>query len=239
MQRETFILRLISFSFMGAPFGNLFLSLATSGVPNWWEPETALDLMSQIPSLDWIWLFLLFLSGVLLLMRHKTAWLFAVLTLFTVVAMNMGSLMESDRKDIISMAEEVQVIFSLFATVCAILILFYARYPYLDQRQGWLRPTAERFDLQTPVRIFADDVYEGTSESLSASGCRIRLQKNWGAGPRLRFVDLNFPDVGTFRVKGQIVGSKDMVLRIKFREFPAKDRRTFVAWIQSKVQVST
>lgn len=233
------LLKYLGYAFLIAPLGNLLLSLLSHQDEAGLNSERAIELFANIPLEDWAWLFLLFLSGVLLLMRHKTAWLIAVLSLLTVVLLNVTSLLEGEGRTFFSAAQEVQVLFSIFASACAILILFYARYPYLDRRQGWLGPVAERYDLRTPVEIELGRWVSGESESLSSSGCRIRLPSGEPLPSGIRFLSIRFPEIGIHQIKAQVVGFDGPVVRLKFRDLTGKDRKILGQWMKSKVRVVT
>jgi hypothetical protein len=234
MVRPYAVLRTLAILFLIAPFGNLFLSLAFSGVDGWWRPAITGELLTQVSVLDWLELTLIFLSGILLLVRHKTAWLVAVLTMFIAIALSVSSVLDSDPVSALSAASEIQIFFSVFMSCCVLIVLFYARYPYLDRRQGWLRPAADRFDVRTIAHLTAGAMYQGQSESLSNTGCRLRLNQEWPPQERLRFVDLQFPEFGSVRIKAQVVGVDGAIVRLKFREFTEGDRKAFQQWVEER-----
>ncbi|MBX3040840.1 MAG: PilZ domain-containing protein [Bdellovibrionaceae bacterium] len=224
-------LRRLAIFFLIAPFGNILLSLFLGGQSIRSFPD-ALSLLSGIAFLDWLWLGLMFLSGILLLIHHKTAWLLAVLTLFMVITLNVSSLLESEGTGLLGTAQEIQVLFSVFLSCSVLIVLFYARYPYIDRRQGWFGPTAERFDYRVPVRLVGDEIHLGETESLSLSGCRIRLSRSWGKADRLRFVEVAFPDCEGVRIKAQVVGVQDSTVRLKFRDFIIGQKTDFERWVE-------
>ncbi len=230
------LLKYLGWTFLAAPFCNLILSLFFHQSTNPTSSEAVLELFQQIRIEDWAWLFLLFISGILLLIQHKTAWLIAILSLLTVVFLNVNSLL-SGQKNFLTAAQEVQVLFSIFASACCLIILFHARYPYIDRRQGWFRATAERFDLKTPVEVELGRWILAESESISSSGCRIRIPEREAFPAGLRFVFLRFPEIQQLQIKAQVVGYENGAIRLKFRDFTGNERQTLTNWIRSKVRV--
>ena len=158
-----------------------------------------------------------------------------IMTLLLGLTVNASLILEGEGYGLLRVAWEIQVFFSLFLSVSVIILLFYARYPYLDRRQGWVRRAADRYDLKVPVRIVGDGIYLGETESLSLSGCRIQVGRPWGRADRLRFVELVFPDCEGIRIKAQVVGVQDSVIRLKFRDFLMGHGTDFHNWVESLV----
>lgn len=221
MMQQSRILNFISICFMTAPIVDLFWNLSGHS-------------LSEVAMIDWIWLSLLFLSGVLLLIRHKTAWLVAIFSLLLVITLNVSSLLEKPGATSLTPMDEVQILFSIFLSCCVLTILFYARYPYLDRRQGWLRPQAPRFEVRLGVKIIAEKSYPAWTESLSASGCRICLRQDWLPVDRARFVEITFDSLSHVRIKAQVVEVEGPRLRLKFRDFIEGRRGEYLEWLSSQ-----
>lgn len=200
------------------------------------QPELGFaSYLSSLTVLEWSWAFLLVLAGGLLLLRHKTAWLFAMITLFAAIALTVTMLLDAESGQT-QIGETPLMILAVLLCIGVLLVMYYARYPYLDRRQGWVRPLAQRFDVAVPVRLVGDEIYLGTTESISQSGCRVRLPKDWGRADRLRFVEVAFPDCAGVRLKAQIVAVEGPILRLKFREFILGQKAEFDQWMQSLTQ---
>lgn len=225
-------LRYIGCFFIVAPFFNLFLTYFLGNMSGYsWSSFQGF--MAGIGWLEWLWLLLMATSGFLLLVSHKSALLLATITILIVVAINTSFFLEPEGSELIEMSRGIQIFFSVLLGVCAFVVLFYSRYPTFDYRQGWLKPRADRFDIRVPVRIVGDEVHIVETESLSLSGCRIRLDRAWGRSDRIRFVEIVFPDCEGIRIKAQVVGADQFVLRLKFRDFVLGQRNEFKDWVQS------
>lgn len=128
---------LIAILFILAPFGNVLISFAGSGVSDWYNPNVFLPFLSTIPALDWLWLTLLFVTGVLLFRPHKLTWSLAIFTLLLVLLINAYRVYNIDQN---SIDPQFLKVFSMLAIVCSLSLLVvaaYFRFPYLDRRTRW------------------------------------------------------------------------------------------------------
>jgi hypothetical protein len=220
--------------FLIAPFGNLLISFAGSGVKDWYNPSVMFGFVSTVSMLDWCWLSLLFITGLFLLRPHKTSWSLAIITLLVVLGINTyraysGTLGRSG--DFVKW----QLGISFVVTLVVLVIAFYFRFPYLDRRAQWLFPTAHRFEIKTPADVVAQEIFEGVTESLSHSGARILLKRHLeGAAQDLNFVDIIFPAIRNLKIKARIIEYDSNVLRVKFKDMSSRDRAFLSDWIKSQ-----
>jgi hypothetical protein len=129
---------LIALVFILAPFGNLIISFAGSGVSNWYNFNVIIPFLRSVPGLDWLWLGLLLLTGILLLRPHKLTWSLAIVTLLLVLIINTYRLFNVDQN---SIDPHFLKIFSGLAALCTLgllVIAAYFRFPYLDRRTKWI-----------------------------------------------------------------------------------------------------
>jgi hypothetical protein len=129
---------LIAILFLLAPIGNILISFAGSGVQNWYDTGVLIPFLQTIPMIDWVWLGLLFVTGILLFRPHKTTWSIALFTLCLVLAINAFRLYQADSN---SIDPTFLKVFSVLAIVCTLSILVisaYFRFPYLDRRTKWI-----------------------------------------------------------------------------------------------------
>ena len=138
----------IAVLFLLAPFGNMLISFAGSGVKDWYNMGVLVPFMRTVPLVDWVWLALLFFTGLLLFRPHKLTWSLAIFTLFVVLGINAYRLFEADSN---SIDPTFLKVFSVLAIVCTLSILViaaYFRFPYLDRRSQWISkdPTEDRRD---------------------------------------------------------------------------------------------
>ncbi|MBC7420725.1 MAG: hypothetical protein H7328_08355 [Bdellovibrio sp.] len=132
--------------FLLAPFGNLLISFAGSGVSNWHDMNVMIPFLQSVPAVDWLWLGLLFITGILLFRPHKLTWSLALVTLSIVLAINAYRLYQADTN---SIDPTFLKVFSVLAIVCTLSILViaaYFRFPYLDRRAQWMsnQPNEDR-----------------------------------------------------------------------------------------------
>jgi hypothetical protein len=123
--------------FLLAPFGNILISFAGSGVSNWYDPTIFIPFLQTIPLWDWAWLGLLFITGLLLFKAHKLSWTIAIGTLLLILGINVSRIYFVDTN---SIAPHFLKIFSVVAVLCTVgvlIISFYFRFPYLDRRTEW------------------------------------------------------------------------------------------------------
>lgn len=170
------------------------------------------------------------LAAFALLRAHKTSWLVAIIAL--IVAGGLQMLLVFDADDTTGGAVLILRSFLLAAIGLGLFLVFTrARYPYLDRRQGWVGAPAERFELRTPVVLRSHKDFDGVTESLSSSGCRVRIQAAPGQGLGQRFVEIQFKDLPGVLIRAQQVGIDSTVVRLKFKEFLQGERSDFETWL--------
>lgn len=219
--------------FLLAPIGNLIISFANSGLSQWYEPSVFFAFLQSVSPLDWLWLSLLIVTGILLLRPQKASWSVAIGTLFLVLVINIYRTTRGEFLD--TNAVKWQIFVSCAATLVVLAMSFYFRFPYLDRRMRWFIPAAQRYDLRTPVQIVAQDIFEGVTESVSISGARVRLQRDMGPqAQQLRYVDVIFPEIKSVKIKTQVVQYADNTLRLKFKELHGPELQYLKEWLKSE-----
>ncbi|WP_413291476.1 PilZ domain-containing protein [Bdellovibrio sp. HCB337] len=226
---------ILALLFMLAPLGNIIVSFAGSGVPNWYYPGEFVELIKTIPVMDWLWLGGIFVAGLALLARHKSAWLIAVFSLLIVLAMNTYRAFTIDETVLNPEFVRVQILISILVTFSVLIIAFYARYPYLDRRQQWMFPTAHRYDVKTPVVVHTGGELAGLTESISTAGIRIRLAKTSEALKGKTEVEFTFSELSDLKkVKAEVIEFSGDVLRLKYKSFGWGARGVLEAWLKSR-----
>jgi hypothetical protein len=189
-------------------------------------------LLSTVAWLDWLWLSLLVITGLLLFFAHKTAWSLAVLVLLAVIGIN---IYRAANAPIGVPYSPVHMIVSTLVTCAVLGLAFYFRYPYLDRRARWFFPTAHRYDLQTNVQVVANDIFEGVTESISMSGARLRLKRDLGPQKsKLRYVDVIYTQIRNLKISCEVVEYSDNILRVRHKSLSVKDREILAGWLQSQ-----
>lgn len=128
---------LIALLFILAPFGNILISFAGSGVSEWYNPNVFFPFLNTIPALDWLWLGLLFITGILLLRPHKLTWSLAMASLLLVLFINAYRVYNIDQNSIDPQFLKVFSILAIICTLSLLVIAAYFRFPYLDRRTKW------------------------------------------------------------------------------------------------------
>jgi hypothetical protein len=141
--------------FLLAPLGNILISFAGSGVANWYDPSIFIPFLNTIPILEWAWLIMLFMTGLLLFKAHKLSWSLAIVTLILVLIINVYRIYFVDTN---SIDPQFLKIFSVIAVLCTmgvLVIAFYFRFPYLDRRTEWTS-SKQKTDRRTGSRDDSD-----------------------------------------------------------------------------------
>lgn len=201
--------------FLLAPLGNIIISFAGSGLSNWYEPQIFIPLLKTIPSLDWAWLSLLFLTGLLLFKPHKASWTLALVTLIIVLLINVFRIFQVSDQSIDPNYLKVFSILALICTLAVLVIAFYFRFPYLDRRAGFLMNIA-RYEVTLPLRMQVENKdYSGKTLSLSLSGVAVELENKElelkvGGELSLKLEDMNSG------LRARVVESKSGLMRLQF-----------------------
>ena len=90
----------IAVLFLLSPIGNILISFAGSGIKNWYDFGVIMPFLQSIPALDWVWLGLLFVTGILLFRPHKLSWSIAIFMLILVLCINAYRLFNIDLNSI-------------------------------------------------------------------------------------------------------------------------------------------
>lgn len=213
--KKPFALQALIYSFLLAPFGNIAMTAATLGIIDWYKPAIFSAILTDVQTLDYIWLGLVFLSGVLLMIRHRTAWLVAITSLAFTICINLINLIELFQTGSASLMASMQITVSLFTTLAVSIIFFYFRYPYLDRR-ATLFGFAARVNVNIPCRIQSAVIeYSTDCISLSVTGARFQADKMSTLLQPEHKLELSFSDQD-LKLKAVVIESTEEFLRIKF-----------------------
>lgn len=128
---------LIAILFILAPFGNILISFAGSGISDWYNPNVFFPFLKTIPGSDWLWLGLLFVTGVLLFRPHKLTWSLAMASLLLILLINAYRVYHVDQNSIDPQFLKVFSVLAIICTLSLLVIAAYFRFPYLDRRTQW------------------------------------------------------------------------------------------------------
>lgn len=239
--------------FLLAPLGNIFISFAGSGLPNWYEPTIFFALLQSVPVLDWLWLALLFITGILLFRPHKLSWSIAIGTLTFVLIMNAFRLYSADTNSIDPHFLKIFSILAIICTLSVLVIAFYFRFPYLDRRSRWVskEPNADRraavrfteidrrddptmdgkfFNVRTVVMCSGK---KAMTESLSETGCRLSFDQP-SSVKKDDSVTLVFSDISESEVRGSVVEPLEFGARVEFVKPSNQFKQDLSRWLKNR-----
>ena len=225
----------VALLFVVAPLANIVVSFAGAGVNQWYRPAQFFALVWTIALVDWIWIAGTIISGVALFLRHKSTWLIAVTSLVIVLLWNGYRALKLEPTATDAEFVRVQIIFAVVVSLSILVIGFYARYPYLDRRQQWIFPTAQRFSVRTPVVVHAGRDFAGLTESVSSAGLLVRLAEPTELPGNPTEVELTLKDVPSLGViTAEVVRRDQDVLRLRFKRFGWGARGILEGWLRSR-----
>ena len=220
---------IIALLFLLAPLGNILISFAGSGVKNWYDVSVLMPFLASIPALDWIWLGLLFVTGILLFRPHKLSWSIAIGTLFVVLCVNAFRLYSADANSIDPVFLKVFSVFAIVCTLSILIIALYFRFPYLDRRANWFS-NEKRFDIRTQA---VTEGLKATTESISLTGCRLsfdvpnEFKKN-------QILKIHFPEISMHETAAEVVQRLEFGVRVEFSGGSADFFRDLGQWLKSR-----
>ena len=175
--KKPFLLEVIIYSFLIAPFGNLLTTAALTGREDWYHPRVWVFILQNSPVIDFVWLGSIFAAGILLTLRHRTAWLVAISSLSLTFLINFRNLYQLSSLNSLSAIHLSQILVSLLTTSLVGVLFFYYRYPYLDRRVT-LFGFADRVDLKESCHIqLQSSQIQIHCVSLSLTGARFELDQ--------------------------------------------------------------
>lgn len=221
---------MIATLFLLAPFGNILISFAGSNIQNWYDLSVIVPFLLSIPAFDWIWLGLLFVTGLLLFRPHKLSWSLAIFTLFAILSINAYRLYHIDANSIDPIFLKIFSVLAIICTLAVLVVAFYFRFPYLDRRANWLS-SDRRFDLRTAVLV--QDM-KAVTESVSYSGCRFSFDVPcpYSRGER---VSLKFPEISSHEVRAEVVDKLEFGARVEFLQPSVEFKQDLDRWIKVRL----
>lgn len=213
--KNPFLLRVLIYSFLVAPFGNIALTAISLGIKDWYEPRVFLNIITHIQEFDLAWLGLIFIVGVLLTTRHRTAWTSSIVVLLLSVLINVRNFVHIINSSQLAKAYLLQTSFSMIVTISVAGLFYYFRYPYLDRR-ATLLGFAPRFDVRIPSHLSSYYLKADCEcQSLSISGARFVLENNplnLNIGDEVQILLADLPE----KFQATVVEHSNLILRLRF-----------------------
>lgn len=221
---------ILALLFLFAPLGNILISFAGSGIDKWYDLTVLTAFLQSIPPLEWIWLGLLFITGILLFRPHKLSWSVAIFTLLLILFINAYRLYYVDTNSIDPVFLKVFSLLAIICTLSVLVIAFYFRFPYLDRRASWLR-NPHRVNIRTSVICSG---VKAVTESLSVSGCRISFDQPSKLKLNENIV-LKFLEISATEVEANVVENLDREARVEFMDLQGSFKQDLAKWLKTRV----
>ncbi|MFS4457662.1 PilZ domain-containing protein [Bdellovibrio sp. HCB2-146] len=172
-------------------------------------------------------------SALSLQIRHKSAWMMGLL-LMSIFVLKMAKerffpVIQDEAEPMVRAAKFLGAMIGLFV-IGTVGLLF--RYPYLDRRQKWLGPTADRYMVQLPVTI--NGSISAETVDLSYTGAHIRLKnesENIQGGDR---ISLQIPEISDLVCQAQVIAREKDSLRVNFDNVEGSNKDILRQWLLSQ-----
>ncbi|MEQ1723770.1 MAG: PilZ domain-containing protein, partial [Pseudobdellovibrio sp.] len=220
---------IIAVLFLFAPIGNILISFAGSGIKNWYDISVMFPFLQSIPAMDWVWLGLLFVTGILLFRPHKLSWSLAIITLLLVLLINAYRLYNVDSNSIDPIFLKVFSILAIICTLSVLVIASYFRFPYLDRRANWLS-NATRFNIRTPASV---NGLKALTESISTTGSRLSFDvpSEFKNG---EIIKVKFIEVSKLEIDAEVIERLEFGVRVEFNNANADFKQDLDRWLKTR-----
>ncbi len=162
------IVQLLSIGFLLSPFFNLALALFMVDFAGWYSPKSWLALFLRLPPTEQGLHGLVMIAGILLLYQRKSSWSVAVLILAGLSIFNVISTLSQGGKFHFLNG------LNLLVNAGVLVIFYFFRYPYLDQRDHIIGGIEKRY--LANFQITVNQKFPGQMKNISSSGCFITLE---------------------------------------------------------------
>lgn len=167
-----------------------------------------------LSTLDWIWSIACVLSGILLLIRLKIAWIISIVQIVLVALINLYQFFMTLNQEV-SVQYNFQFLFSLVTLSGVLLIAYYYRYPYLDRRDTILYGVADRYQVNFDTVV--NEKIRGKTLSASISGFLIEMEQAADLSKDATHF-ISIPELGIHHVEVSIIDLNGVRLRVRFKK---------------------
>lgn len=220
---------IVAVLFLLAPIGNILISFAGSGIKNWYDLGVLIPFIQSIPSLDWLWLGLLFITGMLLFRPHKLSWSLAIFSLLLVLSINAYRLYNVDTNSIDPVFLKVFSILAIISTLSILIIATYFRFPYLDRRANWFS-NVERFEVEIPTTVNGN---KAIVESISSNGCRISFEQPTQL-KKSDFFKTKLGEISKYECELEVIEKMEYAVRAEFRNPNPSFKQDLDRWLKKR-----
>lgn len=159
---------IVAIFFILTPFGNFLMTLYSLNIPRWYAWDVWAYWVRYVPTLTWVLMSCIFVSGIsLLFFVRKWALVWTMATLALVLIYNMAMIRA------FSLMGTVAVSGMMLTTVAATYFLYFSRFrrPYMNPKMRWWE-TSPRFKTEIPVKI-PKSTHNGVLVDVSLTGALI------------------------------------------------------------------
>ncbi len=173
---------------------------------------------------------LFFVAALCLLVRHKVAWLLSVIFMVLLIGLLANNLLVADYSEL-DLGAVTKFMWTVFGLSLLGILGYSFRYPYLDMRQKWFAPTANRYLVATPVLV--NGKLAGKTTDLSYNGAKIILttESELKQGDK---VSVQLSEVCDLECQGVVIGREGVSLRVNFSPITGRNRDLLRQWLISQ-----
>lgn len=190
--------------------------------------------LTDAHNFNWISWILLSAAGMSLLVRHKTAWIFSnILCFLFMIATGVSISQDFDSTEqVLNIAK---VVDCFLVIVIVGVVAYYFRFPYLDRRQGWLAPTADRTEATMPLVLGPVEV---TTVDLSYTGAQVLNTSShvFTVGEKVPF---QIEEIGDIRGTAKIIAIHEQSVRIQFEGLTSTQSSLLQQWLNLRKKDKT
>ncbi len=168
-------------------------------------------------------------AGISLLIRHKSAWILGMTLCVVFLVLNITYLIRDiDVED--PFISKMRLFDCFIVLFIVSTVSYFFRYPYLDRRQSWFKPTGERFSVGAAVVLGG---VETQTIDLSYTGARIKIKTGhqYSIGD---VIDLQVSDINDIQCKAKILDIKEDHIRVHFEEIMLADQDLIRQWLVTR-----
>ena len=170
-------------------------------------------------------------AGISLMIRHKSAWVMGMTLCVAFVLTNLYQLAFLSTAGVNPWASTIKLMDCLLVAFIVATVFYFFRYPYLDRRQNWFAPTAERFKVEMPVVLNGD--LQTKLVDLSYTGARIAVD---AAAPFKvdQRISVQLTEINDVLCQARIIDVNNGWMRVRFEDTSSQEKELIRQWLLSQ-----
>lgn len=171
-------------------------------------------------------------AGISLMIRHKSSWILGISLCVAFVLTNVYQLAFLDTAGVSPWASTMKLLDCLLVAFIVVTVFYFFRYPYLDRRQNWFAPTAERFKVEMPVVLNGGQISLKLVD-LSYTGARIALDPgaSFKKGER---VSVQLTEINDVLCQARVIDVHNGWMRVHFEDTSSQEKELIRQWLLSQ-----